>query len=300
MISKIPLDSPYWAALDPGPSPTVRELLAEFIKSPDASPESDLFASLCERLCESNTLYPPFYLAFPYLAEAAAGKPPKEAAELWAWIGAWFAEGNEEYQDNIPGEATAVYKQARADAEKAFFHFFLQYDFSDAPEDLHYLLAAPFGLARPDFAKAAALFDSEIELEAACPNGHIALYLIGQKGVCNSKKEKAPGLQTPYAHILNDIASLPLCPENPWLKLLEKCAAAKNDDEYRAAYAVCEKGIGEGTPLSAAVFLYAYLLKRLSSDKGDILFGDLCLNMAGDACCPQCGAVFRLLDGWGR
>lgn len=311
MIEKIPLDSPFWTELDPASSPAVREILAEFIENPDT--DSDLFFSLCERLCESNTLYPPFYLAFPYLAEAAAGKPPEEALELWTWIGAWFAEGEEGYREQIPDEVTAVYRQAQTEAEEAFFDFLFQADFSEVSEDLHYLLAVPFGLINSDFVKAAALFDSEIELEAACPNGHINLYQINKKGVFNSKKEKAPDSQTLYGHILESIAQLPSRPNNQWLdnhrlnnhrlnnhwlELLEKRAAKKDSEESCTAYTLCEKGIDENTPLSIAVFLYAYLLRQLSSNKEDILFGELCLKMTGQARCPQCGAVFPLLDGW--
>lgn len=303
MSKKIPLDSPFWTELDPGPSPTVREMLAEFIENPDT--DSDLFFSLCECLCESNTLYPSFYLAFPYLAELAAGRPPEEALELWIWIGAWYAEGEEEYREQIPDEVMAVYRQAQAEAKKAFFDFLLQADFSETSEGLHYLLAVPFGLIRSDFAKAAALFDSEIELEAACPSGHIDLYHISKKGISNSKKEKAPDIQAPYSHILESIAQLPSCPtnqwlDNQWLQLLEKCAAKEDSEESRTAYALCEKGIGKNTPLSAAVFLYAYLLRQLSSNKEDTLFGELCLKMTGQARCPQCGTVFPLLDGWRR
>ncbi|MDE7352575.1 MAG: DUF4982 domain-containing protein [Acetatifactor sp.] len=65
--------------------------------------DSDVFAELCGRICESNTIYPAFYLVFPYMVEIAMGQPPAQAGELWEWMGhgfyrdVWMLIGGETY-----------------------------------------------------------------------------------------------------------------------------------------------------------------------------------------------------------
>lgn len=103
-MRKIALEHEAWRlAEEPRMEPPTRELVERFRECPDTHMDSDVFAELCERICESNTIYPAFYLVFPYLVEIAMGQPPAQAGNCGSGWGHGFRKAISPTQRGCPG-----------------------------------------------------------------------------------------------------------------------------------------------------------------------------------------------------
>lgn len=281
-----------------GAEPAIRELVEQFRECPDTSMDSDVFAELCERICESNTIYPAFYLVFPYLVEIAMGQPPAQAVELWEWMGAWISESYQTYVAGMPREVMDVYRESLSVAEEAVLDFICRYDFSSRESSIHYLSGAPFAFVKPEFGYLSTMFDTELWEEASCPKGHVETYTIRGKGIADSSGRSVSVQKTAWEEVQGLIDKMPVRHPNPWTKLLPVIDGFEDCQEKRMAEAVCGKGISRETPFPAAVFLYLYLLWNLGRAEEDAEFSQLCRRMFDRISCPVCGAQFVFIDGW--
>lgn len=278
--------------------PAIWELVEQFQECPDTSMDSDVFAELCERICESNTIYPAFYLVFPYLVDIVMGLDAGQARDLWEWMGAWISESYQPYASKQPREVMEVYRESLAAAEKAVLNFISRYDFSSCGNSIHYLLGAPFAFVKPEFGYLSTMFDTELQEETVCPAGHMETYTIRKNGMKDSSGRSVLRQADSWEGIRGQIDGMPVRNANPWVRLLPLIGTFEACEAKTVAEAVCRKGLGRETPFQAAVFLYLYLLQNISRDREDIRFSKLCFQMFQKVSCPVCGAGFAFIDGW--
>lgn len=298
-MRKIALGHEAWRQAENAPmEPAIWELVEQFQECPDISMDSDVFAELCERICESNTIYPAFYLVFPYLVDIVMGLEAGQARQLWEWMGAWISESYQPYASKLPREVMETYRESLATAERAVLDFISRYDFSSCGNSIHYLLGAPFAFVRPEFGYLSAMFDTELIEETACPAGHMETYTIRRKGMKDSSGRSVSPQEDSWEGIRGQLDRMPVRNANPWARLLPLIGTFEDCEAKSVAEAVCKKGLGTEAPFQAAVFLYLYLLQNISRDKGDTQFSKLCFQMFQKVSCPVCGASFAFIDGW--
>ncbi len=281
-----------------GAEPGIRELVEQFRECPDTGMDSDVFAELCGRICESNTIYPAFYLVFPYMVEIAMGQPPAQAVELWEWMGAWISESYQPYAAGMSREVMDVYRESLAVAEEAVLDFLCRYDFSSHRDSIHYVTGAPFAFVKPEFGYLSTMFDTELWEEASCPEGHMETYIIRRKGITDSGNRSVSVQETAWEEVRSLTDKMPVRQPNPWTGLLSVIDGFEDCAEKHMAKAVCRKGISQETPFPVAVFLYLYLLRNLDRAEEDAEFSQLCHRMFDRISCPACGAQFVFIDGW--
>ena len=284
-------------AEDAHSEPAIWELVEQFQECPDTSTDSDVFMELCERICESNTIYPAFYLVFPYMVDIVTREPEEAARELWMWMGAWLSDSYQSYASKMSEVVMEVYRESLIVAEVAVLDFISRHDFSSYV-DFHYLLGAPFAFVRPKFGYLSTVLDTEFEEEASCPGGHIESYNIRRKGITDSSDRYVSVREISWKEIRVLLEKMPVRHPNPWDVLLPVIDAFENCEEKQIAEAVCKKGISRETPFRIAVFLYIYLLQNISRNKEEILFSKNCRRMFDKISCPVCGVHFTFIDGW--
>ena len=281
-----------------GAEPGIRELVEQFRECPDTGMDSDVFAELCGRICESNTIYPAFYLGFPYMVEIAMGQPPAQAVELWEWMGAWISESYQPYAAGMSREVMDVYRESLAGAEEAVLDFLCRYDFSSHRDGIHYVTGAPFAFVKPEFGYLSTMSDKELWEEASCPKGHTETYRIRKKGIADSSNRRVSLQETAWEEVGRQIGKMPARHPNPWAGLLYVVERFEDCREKQMAEAACRKGISRETPFPVAVFLYLYLLQNMGRAEEDAEFSQLCRRMFDRISCPACGAQFIFMDGW--
>lgn len=298
-MRKIALEHEAWRlAEEPRMEPPTRELVERFRECPDTHMDSDVFAELCERICESNTIYPAFYLVFPYLVEIAMGQPPAQAGELWEWMGAWISESYQPYAAGMPREVMEVYRESLSVAETAVLDYICRCGFSSHRGSIHYLSGAPFAFVKPEFGYLSTMSDTELWEEASCPNGHTETYTIRKKGIADSSNRRISMQETAWEEVGRLIGKMPARHPNPWTRLLPVVNGLEDCREKQMAEAACRKGISRETPFPVAVFLYLYLLQNMGRAGEDAEFSQLCRRMFDRISCPACGVQFIFMDGW--
>lgn len=298
-LRKIPLDNEFWTQSEPAyTGPSVCDLLRQFEACPDTGRDSEVFAELCERICESNTIYPVFYLVFPYLVDLVVRQPAEQAKELWEWMGAWLSEGYQAYASRMPREVMDVYQESLILAERAVLDFISQYDFASCRDSVGYLLGAPFAFVNPEFGVLSTMHDMEIWLETSCPGGHTSLCTVQRRGITDSSERSVFHSEVCWRELRGRLDRMPVRSPNPWDSLLPLPARAEEGEKKQIAAAVCQKGISGDSPRSAAVFLYSYLLESLSPCEEEVQFARVCYRLLDKISCPECGVSYTVIDGW--
>lgn len=303
MRNKIPLNSVLWKQLEDGCvklQPGTPELLQQFIENPDI--DSDIFHALFDRIFDSNTCLPQFYLVLPYLIDLASQAAPKVTADLWAYIGGWLGEGVQDHKE-IPESVLAVYHVWLDSGVNQCLQFICEQDLS-ACKDLSYVLSAPLSMVHPAFGYVATCnlkhdVGYETTLESTCPHGHLCDYSLDDYRVVNA--QGAQGRVCAQAFWNAKIDQLPSLECNPWQALVPKlrCASWHQELYLQIAQRLCQKGISRETPVSLTILLYACLLECFGQGElGNHEIAQRCLHMLNEIACPECGIYFCLADGW--